>query len=55
MNRASIRKIGQQIIDLVDGTNDDEEIDPFDLRTLAAKLVAQAEMIDEGLHRDEDD
>jgi hypothetical protein len=51
MNRASIRKIGEQIIALVDGTNDDEDIDPHDLRVFAIKLESQAEIIEEGLHK----
>lgn len=51
MNRASIRKIGEQIIDLVDGTQDDEQIEPFELRILATRLEAQAEMIEEELHK----
>lgn len=54
MNRGSIRKIGEQIVALVDGTGEDEEIDPYDLRTIAIKLTAQAEMIEQGLHRDEE-
>lgn len=51
MNRASIRKIGEQIVSLVDGTAEDEEIDPYDLRTFATKLAAQAEMIEQELHK----
>lgn len=49
MNAPILRKIEASLVALVEAADDEHPIDPFEVHTIARRVAAQAEMIEEGL------